>query len=37
MFSRPLMLNFARDVMKTVVIGGKYWEYKKIEDDLRHI
>ena len=37
MFSRPLMLNFTRDVMKEVVIGGKYWEYGKIEDDLKHI
>ena len=36
-YSRPLQLNFQRDVMKKVSVGGRYWEYEKIEDNLRHI
>lgn len=36
-YSRPLQLNFQRDVMKKVLVGGRYWEYEKLEDDLKHI
>ena len=37
MFSRPLQLNFQKDVVKNVTVGGSYWEYERIEDDLKRI
>ena len=34
MFSRPLRISFEADVLKKATIGGDYWEYKRIGQDL---
>ena len=37
LFSKKLQISFEEDVMKKVTIGGVYWEYAAIEQDLKHI
>ena len=37
MLSTPLRISFESDVMKNPSIGGDYWEYAKIEEDLRSV
>ena len=37
MLSTPLRINFVSDVMNKAAIGGDYWEYKQIENDLKII
>ena len=35
MYARPLRIRFEADILKQSVIGGAYWEYAKIESDLK--
>ena len=37
MFSTPLQISFETDVMGNATIGGNYWEYKEIENDLKSL
>ena len=36
-YASPLRIHFEEDVLKKSLIGGKYWEYTQIENDLRHL
>ena len=37
LFSKKLQISYEEDVMKKVIVGGGYWEYAAIEQDLNHI
>mgnify|MGYP002625828108 CR=1 FL=1 len=36
-YARPLRISFVADVLKQVSVGGPYWEYTQMENDLRSI